>query len=139
MVHKGEPMTLSVNIMASGSCTAHQRVEDPTGPGGKRKFFATWLLIRHPQLGIVLFDTGYSQHVFDAASRFPDRAHLWATPVTLHPHETAAEQLREMNIEPSDVGHIIVSHFHVDHIGGLRDFPLHVSMPQLQHTSKHDH
>jgi glyoxylase-like metal-dependent hydrolase (beta-lactamase superfamily II) len=28
-----------------------------------------------------------------------------------------------MGVRPGDVGHVIVSHFHIDHIAGLRDFP----------------
>lgn len=116
-------MMLSVNVMASGYCTAHRRVEDPGSIGGTRKFYATWLVIRHPSLGVVLFDTGYGQQVFQAGARFPDRFHLWATPVTLQPHETAAAQLAAAGISAADVSHIIISHFHVDHIGGLRDFP----------------
>ncbi len=123
MVCGGGIMTLDVAVMASGYCTAHRRVEDPTGPGGHRRFYATWLVIRHPTLGIVLFDTGYSDHVFRAARHLPDRAHLWVTPVTVAPQETAVARLAAMGVTVDDVRHVIISHFHVDHIGGLRDFP----------------
>ncbi|MBU3742727.1 MAG: MBL fold metallo-hydrolase [Candidatus Kapabacteria bacterium] len=117
------PDMLDVLIMASGYTTAHRRVEDPAGPSGSRRFDATWLAIRHPTLGVVLFDTGYSEHVAAAAATFPDRIHLWVTPMYLRPEEAATARLAAVGIDAAEVRHVIISHFHVDHIGGIRDFP----------------
>jgi glyoxylase-like metal-dependent hydrolase (beta-lactamase superfamily II) len=56
--------------------------------------------------------------------------HRWVTPVTLTEPRGIVEVLRRRGVAPGMVNHIIVSHWHADHIGGLRDFPeakLHTS------------
>lgn len=77
-------------------------------------------LFEHPQ-GRILFDTGYAAtHLFAAASRFPYKLYLRATPVFTSPEESLAAQLDPNTIT---IDTIIVSHFHADHIAGLKDFP----------------
>jgi glyoxylase-like metal-dependent hydrolase (beta-lactamase superfamily II) len=81
------------------------------------------VLIEHPERGIFLFDTGYSEHFFRATRPFPERFYRWATPVHLAPGESLVAQLARLKIAPEDVRGIIVSHFHADHVAGLLDFP----------------
>lgn len=85
------------------------------------RFQAVFLAIAHPRLGWVLVDTGYGSRFKDATRRFPHRFYRWATPATC-PLGTA-EQLRLAGIEPEAVRHVIMTHFHADHAGGLADFP----------------
>lgn len=93
--------------------------------GGRRAidFPALVGLIEHPQLGMVLYDTGYSRHFHDATRGFPECLYRWITPVTLPPEEELLSQLEERGIRAIDIGTVIISHFHADHIAGLRDFP----------------
>ena len=84
---------------------------------------AMFALIRHPTRGIILFDTGYATHFYGATMRFPFSIMRRITPVTVLPEENAVEQLRLDGIEPDSVGMIILSHCHVDHAAGLKDFP----------------
>ena len=44
------------------------------------------------------------------------------TPVQLPPEERLLNQLEERGIRPADIETVIISHFHADHIAGLRDF-----------------
>lgn len=83
---------------------------------------ALFYLIKHPQHGYFLFDTGYSTRFYDTTRFFPYRLLRWATPVRITQQENAVEQLRSMKIHPSEVK-IILSHMHVDHVGGVLDFP----------------
>lgn len=83
---------------------------------------ALFFLIKHPKQGYFLFDTGYSTRFLDATHAFPYRILRLATPVQISKKENAVEQLRDMNIHPSEV-QIILSHMHVDHVGGIHDFP----------------
>lgn len=78
------------------------------------KFPAMVASIEHKN-GNLLFDTGYSTHFFEATKKFPEKFYALTTPVTLD------KPLRErINKE---IDYIFISHFHADHIGGLKDFP----------------
>jgi glyoxylase-like metal-dependent hydrolase (beta-lactamase superfamily II) len=86
---------------------------------GRVEFHARcWLIRDTPELGNVLVDTGYSKHFLEATEKFPNRLYALATPVTLG--RPAAAQLHERGIH---IDTVILSHFHGDHIAGLRDFP----------------
>lgn len=83
---------------------------------------ALFYLIKHPKHGYILFDTGYSTHFFEATRSFPYRLMRSTVPVRISEEENAVNQLRVMGIAPDDVT-IILSHMHVDHVGGVHDFP----------------
>jgi glyoxylase-like metal-dependent hydrolase (beta-lactamase superfamily II) len=86
------------------------------------QFPALVALLRHPQQGWILFDTGYSEHFLRATSAFPERLYRMVTPVRLSPRDSLAAQLRGDGIAPEDIGWVVVSHLHGDHVGGLADF-----------------
>lgn len=79
--------------------------------------------IHHPDHGWTLFDTGYSQHFFDATRRVPELLYRSTLPVTLPEHEHLPRQLAALDVGVDDVRRIVVSHFHGDHVGGLLDHP----------------
>jgi len=78
-------------------------------------------MLRHPRLGAVLFDTGYAPRFFSATERWPERAYRHTTPVTLPAGDELARQLAARGMRLTDIGTIVVSHFHADHVCGLRD------------------
>ncbi len=96
-------------------------------PGGswrkKLRFFAVAFLLQHPDEGPVLIDTGYSTRFFSESMHFPNRLYRAITPVTLTDPEGIAGQIRRLGYSPDEVRHLLITHFHADHIGGLRDFP----------------
>ncbi|MFD0713769.1 MBL fold metallo-hydrolase [Paenibacillus sp. GCM10027626] len=83
---------------------------------------ALFYLIKHPKHGYILFDTGYSTRFFDAARSFPYSLMRLTLPVRISEEENAVNQLQAMGIAPDDVT-VILSHMHVDHVGGIHDFP----------------
>lgn len=110
-------------LRAAGYC---KHPEFLTLRGGSLRpvsFPAGFACILHPTYGPVLFDTGYSRRFFAETASFPNALYRHITPVVFHEEDSAANQLREAGIAPQDVRHIVLSHFHADHIGGLRDFP----------------
>lgn len=80
-------------------------------------------LIRHPDAGAILFDTGYSEHFARATARFPECLYRWTTPVTLPERECLQPQLARYGIALHEVRYVFASHLHADHIAGLRDLP----------------
>lgn len=109
---------LKVGLCQHAECAALRR-----GRFGKIDFPALVGLIEHPQHGLMLYDTGYSRHFFEATRRFPECLYRMVTPVQLPPEEELLAQLEERRIAARDISTIFISHFHADHVAGLRDFP----------------
>ena len=85
------------------------------------RFHAVFLALEHEKLGWIVCDTGYGSRFYEATRLWPWRLYRWATPVTLR--GPAAESLRACGLVPADVRHLVITHFHADHIGGLHEFP----------------
>lgn len=115
--------TLEWRLYEAGYCT-HPELATRRGASAKAcQFPALVALLRHPVEGLVLFDTGYSEHFIAATDPFPERLYRWTTPVHLQPHHSLAAQLRIDGIASSRIAWVVVSHMHGDHVGGLADFP----------------
>lgn len=85
------------------------------------EFHAVFLAVAHPRHGWVLIDTGYGTSFATASREWPRCLYRWITPVVAR--EPAAEILRAHGIAPENIRHIVLTHFHADHIGGAREFP----------------
>lgn len=70
-----------------------------------------------------LWDTGYATHFLDHTRSGLFALYRMVTPVHFDSSEAAASQLRAAGIGARDLAGVILSHFHGDHIAGLRDFP----------------
>lgn len=114
---------LKTTFFTTGYTTAHKRIAIRGGGWKKIKFHATCMLWEHPELGYIVWDTGYTPRFFEATQAWPMSIYRRSTPVTCIPEWTLAAQLKEKNIDPLEIKHVLISHFHADHIGGLRDFP----------------
>jgi glyoxylase-like metal-dependent hydrolase (beta-lactamase superfamily II) len=71
--------------------------------------------------GLVLVDTGYGLADCADPSRVGPFRHV-LRPAFL-PSETAAHQVETLGFSRDDVRHVIATHFDLDHIGGIADFP----------------
>ena len=80
-------------------------------------------LLRHPTRGWVLFDTGYSQRFLEATARLPGALYRCVTPVRFDPRKALTLQLQALGVDKADIGAIVLSHFHADHVAGVLDFP----------------
>jgi len=81
-------------------------------------------IVLHPGYGPVLIDTGYTDHTVSRAGR---SALLRLYARILSPMLNTSQQpltvLKQMGFGVEDVKFIIVTHFHADHVSGLREFP----------------
>ncbi|WP_019447844.1 MBL fold metallo-hydrolase [Cupriavidus sp. BIS7] len=115
--------TLALHVLRVGAC---RHLECMAARGGRWRrvdFPALCGLIRHPQHGWILYDTGYADHFFSATEKWPERLYRTALPVDLPANEALLTQLASFGLTPADIRLVIVSHYHGDHIAGLRDFP----------------
>lgn len=114
---------VSVSILSAGYCVHPEMLTLKGGTIRPVAFPAGYVLLRHPQHGPILFDTGYSARFFQETAKLPASLYRHITPVVFKEGESAVERLREAGIQPEEIRYMVLSHFHADHIGGVRDFP----------------
>ena len=110
-------------LLRVGHCRHPECVAMRGGRWKSIEFPALVGLIEHPREGLMLYDTGYSRHFLEATRRCPECLYRTVTPVRLDPEEELHVQLVARGFSANDVSTVIISHFHADHIAGLRDFP----------------
>jgi glyoxylase-like metal-dependent hydrolase (beta-lactamase superfamily II) len=114
---------LRLSLGISGYSHADPRlVGMPAIPGNRLAFPAGWALIEHPRHGAVLFDCGYGAPARTAMRRGLRRIYRSVVGVCCSEHDDAARLLAARGLSPADISTVVVSHFHPDHVGGLRDF-----------------
>lgn len=80
------------------------------------------VLLLETDAGLVLVDTGFGlADVIDPGRRLGGAR--WLIRPALDPAETAVRQIERLGHARTDVRHILLTHFDLDHIGGLADFP----------------
>jgi glyoxylase-like metal-dependent hydrolase (beta-lactamase superfamily II) len=114
---------MKLSVMQAGYCTHSEHVVIQGGAKKTIQFPAMFALLEHPEHGPMLFDTGYSEHFFEATRTFPYGLYARVTPVFLEQAWLARRQLKAKGVEPNDIETIFISHFHADHIAALHDFP----------------
>lgn len=114
---------LATTLLTVGSCRHCERLARRGGRWRFVEFPALVALLRHPRLGPILYDTGYASHFAAATRPFPERLYRWTTPYQLPAEQTLATQLARVGLTPADIRWCVISHFHGDHVAGLRDLP----------------
>ena len=105
-----------------GHCRHPQAMTIQGGTWAPVEFPALAFVIEHPVEGYLLFDTGYDPAFWHATEPFPERLYRWATPPQLPATEDLVTQLAARGIAPGDIRHLILSHFHADHMAGTHRF-----------------
>lgn len=114
--------TVKLTCFTTGYVVGNRRLVERTVKSEATRFHALVGLVEHPIHGLSLFDTGYSGHLLrmsDMASRIYNRMLPTMTNDTL----SIAPQLSRCGIDPKSIKRILISHFHPDHVAGLKDFP----------------
>lgn len=88
---------------------------------GKRIFPAGVFLYQDEKGNRVLFDTGISPNISKAGIKGAVWSKMMLPKVA--ESETIEQQLIKDHIDPKTIGHVVLSHFHPDHISGISYFP----------------
>jgi glyoxylase-like metal-dependent hydrolase (beta-lactamase superfamily II) len=110
----------SITPILAGHCT-HPACMALKGAGLQSRCFPSRAYVIHTKNGAYVWDTGYASHFMDAA-RGIYKLYAWVTPVYFDTNQAARQQLSSLGFAENDIRAVIVSHFHADHIAGLRDF-----------------
>ncbi len=96
-------------------------------------------VIEHPTRGVFLFDTGYDPAFFEATKPFPERLYRWTTPVAIDEGQEWLAWLAAHAIDETSISGTIISHFHGDHVAGMRhlaDKPVYCARAGLTELRK---
>jgi glyoxylase-like metal-dependent hydrolase (beta-lactamase superfamily II) len=116
-------MLEAVHRLSAGFCLHPEFMSIRGGGWRPCRFPAGFLYLRHARFGHVLFDTGYSDHFRKETASFPNLLYAKLMPPRFQAADRACDQIERMGVRASEVGTVVLSHFHADHIAGLRDFP----------------
>ena len=91
-------------------------------------------LVEHPD-GLILVDSGETARVMEPGY-FPGWNPYFKRSVRMavQPEDEIGPQLRKLGFDPADVRHVVLTHLHTDHAGGLHHFPasaVHASRDEL--------
>lgn len=106
----------------AGFCYAKESHAIKGGAPKAIKFQALFGLIEHPEKGWILYDTAYTTRFHEVTKNYPNKIYAQLTKVVIEPENEVKSQLRHFGIEADDIKHIIITHFHADHVAGLKDF-----------------
>lgn len=113
---------ISWKLFETGYCL-HPEISSREGGSWRAcQFPALVALLRHPRLGWMLFDTGYGEAFMRATRKLPERLYRLVTPVRWRPEQSIVAQLRVCGIGQAAISHVLLSHFHADHVGSLGEF-----------------
>ncbi|CAG7642001.1 N-acyl homoserine lactonase AttM [Paenibacillus solanacearum] len=114
---------VKLRLFAAGYCKHPEWITIRGGGVAAIRIPALFACIEHPEAGILLWDTGYADRFLTETEKLPNRLYRAVTPVWIRSEDNAVRQLASVGIAPEQVKGIIISHFHADHIAGLKDFP----------------
>lgn len=111
-----------ITSFSVGHCT-HPSCMALKGSGLQSRCFPSRAFLIETKAGLCLWDTGYASRFYDEASAGAARLYGWVTPVFFDESRSLIKQLAGVGVAPTDIGRLVLSHFHADHMAGLKDFP----------------
>lgn len=114
---------MKISFIECGHCVSKENMMLKGAGKEKVKIPVMVGLIEHPVHGNILFDTGCSERFYEVTAKWPAKLTALLLPTFVSAEESAKAQLSARGIAAEEISYVIVSHFHVDHICGLKDFP----------------
>lgn len=114
---------VSHRTLITGTSKNPERAVHHNGPVFSLLRFPISVQLIETSSGYWLFDTGVSDQMRRLQSGVWSRAYKYVVPFEMPAGTSAKDQVIAAGIDLADVTTVVLSHFHVDHIGALRDFP----------------
>jgi N-acyl homoserine lactone hydrolase len=114
---------MRIHAFHCGGEAADMAAFDPFDPdvGTKIDIPYFFYLVQHER-GNVLFDSGaHPSLATDPRARLGDEADNWE--IKMGPEDGVLDHLAKVGLGPGDISHVIHSHLHYDHAGGIEFFP----------------
>lgn len=83
-------------------------------------FSSKVVLMHHKEHGYFIYDTGYSRQIYNCG--LVGKLYNFFNPTFVEKCDEISRKLSKIGISILDIKSVIVSHFHPDHIGGLKFF-----------------
>lgn len=110
-----------IRYYACGHCVNDLKLVFKEHKREKAIFPAGVFLIKHSELGYILYDTGYGMKIYDCGIK--GVLYNALNPTTVTAADEIGSQLERDGIALGEIKTVIISHLHPDHIGGLYRFP----------------
>lgn len=114
---------IELKVFNSGWVPAREKMVIDGGGKEMLRLPALFAMVRHPEQGVVLYDTGYNTRFYAATKSFPFSILARLTPAEITEDDNAVVQLEKAGVHADEVKTIILGHGHVDHVPGIFDFP----------------
>jgi glyoxylase-like metal-dependent hydrolase (beta-lactamase superfamily II) len=111
--------SLSIHVTAEGEAPIHFMVAGERGSTVTTVNYS--FVFYHPTEGIVVIDPGYPKVTAEDPAVYPGMATIRR--LKLKMGTPLVTQLTGQGIDPAEVKHLVVTHMHTDHGGGIGDFP----------------
>ncbi len=118
-----QPPLVRCHVLDTGYCDALESLVIRGGAWRRVALHSIVAMIEHPDHGWLLWDTGYAPRMFEATKQWPYSLYRRATPLHIHRDLAVVNQLARFSLAAGDIRRVLLSHFHADHLAGLRDFP----------------
>jgi glyoxylase-like metal-dependent hydrolase (beta-lactamase superfamily II) len=113
-------MTVDVHLFSVGHCRNSAWFVE-SGPFFQQLHLPAMVaVIRHPEAGVILFDTGYGKPLVNATS-LPARLYRALLPFRFKEEDSIPYHLWSLGLSLDNISTIFLSHFHPDHIGSLKE------------------
>jgi glyoxylase-like metal-dependent hydrolase (beta-lactamase superfamily II) len=107
----------------SATVVVRERIVLKGGSWRKCALSVRYGLVSHPTKGAILIDTGYTAESLSAPGRsFALSLYASVLAPKLDPEGEVQAKLARQGLLPEDIRLVVVTHFHADHISGLRVF-----------------
>jgi glyoxylase-like metal-dependent hydrolase (beta-lactamase superfamily II) len=113
-----------LTIFEAGYCTQNEAFTLKGARWKTVEFPALCALLQHPKHGNIVFDTGFAPRSLEVTKSFPFQIYGKMTPIFVEEDRALVALLtQQKQLKATDINTVILSHFHGDHVGGLKDFP----------------